>query len=125
MISGTPGFDSDEITRLRREIDSAWGAFDAIDEMTWEHRVLVVRYVVGALPDAANAAARAGWGEAALSLLHDALAFPPPWAGICTKWEHALRVSIEAVECVAWPEGWPLVGASGAAGDQGLTSRVA
>jgi hypothetical protein len=125
MISGTAGFDSVEITSLRREIESAWGAFDAVDEMSWEHRVLVVRYVVGALPDAASAAARAGHGEAALSLLHDALAFPPPWAEFCTKWEHAVRVSIEAVECVAWPEGWPLVGASGPGGGTERATRAA
>ena len=110
MIHGTPGFDSVEITALRREIESAWGAFDDIEEMSWEHRVLVVRGVVGALPDAANAAARAGWGDVALSLLRDAQQFPPPWARICTKWQTALELSVEAVECLVWPEGWPLVG---------------
>ena len=60
MGEGSQGFESVEVTRLRREIESAWSAFDDIDQMSWDHRVLVVRYVVGALPDAASTAARAG-----------------------------------------------------------------
>ncbi|ROS59646.1 hypothetical protein EDF38_2502 [Frigoribacterium sp. PhB160] len=107
MTSATEGWESREIVELRREIESAWGAFDDIELMTWDHRVLVVRGVMGALPDAANAAARAGYGAAALSLLRDAQAFPPPWASICTKWDLVLEHAREAVECVAWPDGAP------------------
>jgi hypothetical protein len=78
MSEGSQGFESVEVTRLRREIESAWGAFDDIDQMAWDHRVLVVRYVIGALPDAAR--------------------FPPPWASICTGWVRALAASRAAVE---------------------------
>lgn len=101
------GSESREIVRLRREIESAWQAFDDIELMSWEHRVLVVRGVVGSLPDAASAAARAGHGAFALQLLRDAARFPPPWASICTKWDLALEMSTEAVEAVAWPDGEP------------------
>jgi hypothetical protein len=98
MSEGSQGFESVEVTRLRREIESAWGAFDDIDQMTWDHRVLVVRYVVGALPDAASAAARAGHADLALRLLADAGQFPPPWASICSGWQQALAASVAAVE---------------------------
>jgi hypothetical protein len=98
MSEGSQGFESVEVTRLRREIESAWGAFDDIDQMAWDHRVLVVRYVIGALPDAASAAARAGHAGLALRLLDDAAAFPPPWASICTGWVRALAASRAAVE---------------------------
>jgi hypothetical protein len=97
MSEGSQGFESVEVTRLRREIESAWGAFDDIDQMTWDHRVLVVRYVVGALPDAASAAARAGHADLALRLLDDAAQFPPPWASICSGWDRALGASRAAV----------------------------
>jgi hypothetical protein len=93
--------ESTEIVRLRREIESAWGAFDDIEQMEWSHRVLVVRSIVGSLPDAASAAARAGHGEFAGQLLRDATQFPPPWASICSKWDAALAMSIEAVEATA------------------------
>ncbi|NIJ06193.1 hypothetical protein [Frigoribacterium faeni] len=99
MGEGSQGFESVEVTRLRREIESAWGAFDDIDQMSWDHRVLVVRYVVGALPDAASTAARAGHSGLALRLLADAAEFPPPWASICTGWQEALAASVAAVEC--------------------------
>jgi len=98
MSEGSRGFESVEVTRLRREIESAWGAFDDIDQMAWDHRVLVVRYVIGALPDAASAAARAGHAGLALRLLDDAARFPPPWASICTGWVRALAASRAAVE---------------------------
>jgi len=98
MGEGSQGFESVEVTRLRREIESAWGAFDDIDQMTWDHRVLVVRYVVGTLPDAASAAARAGHAGLALRLLADAAQFPPPWASLCSGWRQALAASVAAVE---------------------------
>ena len=96
--------ESMEIVRLRREIESAWGAFDDIELMEWDHRVLVVRSIVGSLPDAASAAARAGHGDFALQLLHDAALFPPPWASICSKWDAALAMSVEIVESLACSE---------------------
>lgn len=110
MITRTTATSAEatEIVRLRREIESAWGAFDDIEQMEWSHRVLVVRSIVGSLPDAASAASRAGHAEFARQLLHDAAEFPPPWASICSKWDAALAMSVEAVEAAAWSESEPL-----------------
>jgi len=118
MSEGSQGFESVEVTRLRREIESAWGAFDDIDQMGWDHRVLVVRYVIGALPDAASAAARAGHAGLALRLLDDAVQFPPPWASICTGWVRALAASRAAVEfrdAPVWVDDEPVGTATGSA----------
>ena len=118
MSEGSQGFESVEVTRLRREIESAWGAFDDIDQMAWDHRVLVVRYVIGALPDAASAAARAGHAGLALRLLDDAAQFPPPWASICTGWVRALAASRAAVEfrdAPVWVDDEPVGTATGSA----------
>lgn len=105
--TATPGFESIEIVRLRREIESAWGAFDDIELMDFAHRVRVVEGLSGALPDAASAAARAGFGTMAIGLLDDAASFPPPWASICTRWDVTLDIAREAVLALAWPEGEP------------------
>jgi hypothetical protein len=118
MSEGSQGFESVEVTRLRREIESAWSAFDDIDQMAWDHRVLVVRYVIGALPDAASAAARAGHAGLALRLLDDAARFPPPWASICTGWVRALAASRAAVEfrdAPVWVDDEPAGTAAGSA----------
>jgi hypothetical protein len=101
------GFDAAEITRLRREIESAWGAFDDIEQMDFAHRVRVVHGLSDTLPDAASAAARAGLGDLALALLDDAVDFPPPWASICGRWDLTLEMARAAVESIAWPEGEP------------------
>jgi hypothetical protein len=117
MSEGSQGFESVEVTRLRREIESAWGAFDDIDQMAWDHRVLVVRYVIGALPDAASAAARAGHADLALRLLDDAAQFPPPWASICSGWERALagsRAAVEFRDAPVWVDDEPAGTASAA-----------
>ena len=102
-----PGFDATEITRLRREIESAWGAFDDIEQMDFAHRVRVVHGLTDSLPDAASAAARAGLGRLALALLDDAASFPPPWESICGRWDLTLEMARAAVESIAWPEGEP------------------
>jgi len=128
MSEGSQGFESVEVTRLRREIESAWGAFDDIDQMGWDHRVLVVRYVIGALPDAASAAARAGHARLALRLLDDAARFPPPWASICTGWERALGASRAAVEfrdAPVWVDDEPVGTTSPASAGAATAHRVA
>jgi len=102
-----PDFGAAEIMRLRREIESAWGAFDDIESMGSAHRLRVAESLSDTLPDAASVAARAGCGPLALALLDDAASFPPPWASICGRWDATLEAARAAVESVAWPDGEP------------------
>lgn len=86
-----------EIADLENALTSAFHAFDAIEEMDFAHRVRVVDEISGIVPEAAAAAARAGYGDSAERVLLAAAGCPPAWASICQRWDDMLAESADIV----------------------------
>lgn len=91
------------IKQLERHLMTAFHAFDDIELMTMPHRVRVVNEVTSTASEAAAAAARAGLGLWAQSIIRTAAERRPAWSSLCTRWDGMISECLDAVDAVASP----------------------
>jgi hypothetical protein len=89
-----------EIKDLECALTSAFHAFDDIEMMTMAHRIRVVNDVTGAVPDAASAAANAGYARWAASVVRAAAERRPGWSVLCGRWDAMIDASLDAISAV-------------------------
>ena len=85
---------------LERSLTTAFHAFDDIDRMTLPHRSRVVDDVTGTVPDAASAAARAGYPDWAAAIVRSAAERRPAWSSLSSRWDAMIQASLDAISAV-------------------------